>query len=93
MHQHHIAHLDICLRNIVTNGNGIYSIIDYETSRQFDPLDKAPRIYEHRAQEVPPEMERGEASNPFKIDVWALAVTFLQAAQVRHLRQRPAYYS
>lgn len=80
MHEHGIAHLDLCLRNIVTDGKGHYAYIDYETSRRF--LHDAPRIQQHRAQEVPPEFERGEASNPFKVDVWALAVFFLQASQV-----------
>lgn len=80
MHEHGIAHLDLSLRNIVTDSMGHYACIDYETSRRF--LDEAPRIRQHRAQEVPPEFERGEVSDPFKVDVWALAVFFFQASQV-----------
>src|SRR5882724_2125245 len=43
MHFHNIAHLDISLRNIVTNYNGSYAFIDYEMSRQFDNASN-PRV-------------------------------------------------
>ena len=82
MHQHHIAHLDISLRNILTDNRGHYSSIDYELSRRFDSSIPNPRIHGHRATEVPPEFERGEAGDPYKADVWALAVLILRACQV-----------
>jgi len=81
MHQHHIAHLDISLRNILTDNRGHYSSIDYELSRRFDSSIPNPRIHGHRATEVPPEFERGEAGDPYKADVWALAVLILRACQ------------
>lgn len=82
MHQNRIPHLDVCLRNIVTDGQGNYAYIDFETSRRYDSLGTAPRICGLRAAEISPEIERGETSDPFKIDVWALAVFFLRASEV-----------
>lgn len=82
MHQNHIAHLDLSLHNVVTNDQGNCACIDFETSRRYDSLEAAPRIHELRTTEIPPEIERGEASDPFKIDVWALAVLFLRASEV-----------
>jgi serine/threonine protein kinase len=82
MHQRHIAHLDISLRNILTDNRGHYAYIDYELSRRFDCSMPAPQIQPHRATEITPESERGEASDPYKTDVWALAVLILRASQV-----------
>lgn len=84
MHRHRIAHLDISMHNLLTDGKGHYACIDYETSRQYDCLSPTPRISHHRATEVPPEFGRGECSDPFKVDVWALAVLMLRACQVRY---------
>jgi serine/threonine protein kinase len=81
MHKHHIAHLDISLRNIVNDYEGHYAYIDYETSRRFDGTAH-PRIFGHRATEMPPECERGEYVDPYKVDVWALAVLMLRACKV-----------
>jgi len=56
--------------------------IDFECSRQFDDATLNPRIQGHRATEIPPEYERGETSDPYKADVWALAVLILRALQL-----------
>jgi len=81
MHFHNIAHLDISLRNIVTNYNGSYAFIDYEMSRQFDNVSN-PRVLAVRGTEICPEAERGEWSDPFKVDIWALGVLILRASDV-----------
>jgi hypothetical protein len=36
----------------------------------------------YRATEIPPELERGESSDPFKVDVWALGVFILRACKL-----------
>ena len=82
MHRHRIAHLDISLRNVLTDDQGHYAWIDYEGSHRFDSSIPNPRIQGLRATEVPPEHERGDASDPYKADVWALAVLILRACQV-----------
>lgn len=81
MHKHHIAHLDISLRNLLTDYEGHYAYIDYELSRRFDGADK-PYIHGYRGTEVPPECEEGICNNPYKVDVWALAVLILRACKV-----------
>ena len=81
MHRHNIAHLDISIHNIVTDDKGHYAYIDYERSQQYD-CDSPPPIEGYRGTEVPPECERGEPSDPFKVDVWALAILILRACQV-----------
>ena len=95
MHWHGIAHLDISLRNILTDFNGHYAFIDFETSRLFPPpcfsgrpsphdeFAKPPRIQGVHGTEDPPEIENGEESDPFKVDIWALAVVILRACKVR----------
>ena len=65
----------------MTDDKGHYAYIDYEGSRQYDS-DSPPPIERYRGTEVPPECERGEPSDPFKVDVWALAVLILRACQV-----------
>lgn len=79
MHRYHIAHLDISVRNILTDNQGHYAYIDYEMSRRFNC--PAPRIQNKRATEITPESERGESSDPYKADVWALAILMLRACQ------------
>lgn len=81
MHRHHVAHLDISLRNLLTDYKGHYACIDYETSMRFDRVPY-PRIRGPRGTEVPPELERNESSDPYKVDVWALAVLMLRACKV-----------
>lgn len=81
MHKHHIAHLDISLRNIVTDYKNHYAYIDYESSRRFHDTTH-PLIFEYRGTEVPPECERSEYVDPYKVDVWALAVLMLRACKV-----------
>lgn len=82
MHSLKMAHLDISLRNLVTDYNGRYAYIDFELARRFDD-DPNPRILCRRGTEVPPECERGGSSDPYKIDVWALGVLILRACKVR----------
>lgn len=85
MHSIHIAHLDISLRNVLTDYHGHYRYIDFELSRRYESLGgsgKEPRISGCRGTEIPPELERGEQSDPFKVDVWALAVLILRACKV-----------
>jgi len=81
MHKHHIAHLDISLRNIVTDYEGRYAYIDYESSRQFPGIAN-PLVFRYRGTEVPPECERGEYVDPYKVDIWALAVLMLRACKL-----------
>ncbi|KZV62840.1 hypothetical protein PENSPDRAFT_590775 [Peniophora sp. CONT] len=78
LHEHRIAHLDISLRNLVTDYQGHYACIDYEASRCFEGVDD-PRIHIDRGTELPPEMERGEGGDPFAADVWAMGILFLRA--------------
>lgn len=81
MHMHHIAHLDISLRNLLTDYEGHYAYIDYELSRRFDGvLD--PLVQGYRGTEIPPECERGECSDPYKVDIWALGVLVLRACKL-----------
>jgi serine/threonine protein kinase len=82
MHSHHIAHLDISLRNLLTDYNFHYACIDYETSHRFDCMSH-PRLSGIRGTEMPPEAERGEPCDPYKVDIWALAVLILRACNVR----------
>lgn len=81
MHKHDIAHLDISLRNIVTDYEGHYAYIDYESSRRF-PGITCPLIFGYRGTEVPPECEQSEHVDPYKVDIWALAVLMLRACKV-----------
>ncbi|KAF8636580.1 hypothetical protein AX17_003391 [Amanita inopinata Kibby_2008] len=81
MHGHHIAHLDISLRNLLTDYRGHCAYIDYELSRRFDGIDQ-PHVYGCRGTEIPPEFERAERADPYKVDVWALGVLILRACQV-----------
>ncbi|KAF5358348.1 hypothetical protein D9756_001548 [Leucocoprinus leucothites] len=81
MHSLKMAHLDISLRNLVTDYNGRYAYIDFELARRFDD-DPNPRLVHRRGTEVPPECERGEATDPYKIDVWALGVLILRACKL-----------
>ncbi|KAF5365732.1 hypothetical protein D9758_003295 [Tetrapyrgos nigripes] len=80
MHAHHIAHLDISLRNLVTDYKGHYAYIDFELSRRF----KEPNVQlcgYYRGTEVPPECEERKSNDPYKIDVWALAILILRACK------------
>lgn len=81
MHRHRIAHLDISLRNIVTDYEGHYAYIDFELSRQFD-RSCTPLVHVFRATEMPPECDRNIGVDPFKVDVWALAVLILRACKL-----------
>jgi len=83
MHKHRVAHLDISLRNLLTDYNGHYAYIDYELSRRFDGVGCI-RVPAFRTTEVPPECEAsdGECPDPFKADVWALAVLILRACKL-----------
>ncbi|KAH9901019.1 kinase-like domain-containing protein [Cubamyces lactineus] len=78
MHAHHVAHLDVSLRNILTDYKGHYACIDYELSTRFDSI-ACPRVCTPRGTEIPPELERGECSDPYKVDVYALGILILRA--------------
>lgn len=82
MHRQRIAHLDISLHNFLTDHEGHYACIDYEQSRRYDNSSTVPQMQYYRAAEIPPELERGESSDPFKVDVWALGVFILRACKV-----------
>lgn len=60
---------------------GHYASIDFELSRRYEGI-RHPRIRSARGTEVPPELERGEWSDPFKVDIWALGVLILRACDV-----------
>ncbi|KDR81627.1 hypothetical protein GALMADRAFT_135047 [Galerina marginata CBS 339.88] len=81
LHKHNIAHLDISLMNLLTDYRGHYAYIDYEISRQFDK-SSIPLVYDYRATEVPPECDKNTGVNPYKVDVWALAVLILRACKL-----------
>ncbi|KAF8964711.1 kinase-like domain-containing protein [Flammula alnicola] len=81
MHKYHIAHLDISLRNLLTDYQGRYAYIDYELSRRFEASSTA-LVYDYRGTEVPPESERDGGIDPYKVDVWALAVLILRACKL-----------
>ncbi|KAK7467097.1 hypothetical protein VKT23_004157 [Stygiomarasmius scandens] len=82
MHRHHIAHLDISLHNLVTDYKGHYAYIDFELSRRFESTNAQIFGY-YRGTEVPPECEKKKYIDPYKVDVWALAVLILRACKVR----------
>lgn len=81
MHTFSIAHLDISLRNILTDLNSHYAYIDFETSRRYDGKP-TPRIRGCRSAEVPPEVERDEWTDPYKVDIWALGILLLRISRV-----------
>ncbi|KAG6332036.1 hypothetical protein ID866_7056 [Astraeus odoratus] len=80
MHRHHIVHLDISLYNFVTDYCGRYACIDYELSQRID--NENPRVFSSRGTEIPPELELGQSSNPYTVDIWALAMLILRACDV-----------
>lgn len=89
MHTHCFAHLDISVRNILTDYDGRYACIDYETSRQFcrPPVEveegedsrTSVLIHQLRAAEIPPEVEKGYPTSPYAWDVWALGMLMSKA--------------
>lgn len=81
MHKHHFAHLDISLRNLLTDYKGHYAYIDFELSRRYIGISN-PVIVGYRGTEIPPECEPGGVADPYKIDVWALAVLILRACKL-----------
>ncbi|KAF9780483.1 hypothetical protein BJ322DRAFT_295661 [Thelephora terrestris] len=89
MHTHRFAHLDIAVRNVLTDYAGRYAYIDYETSRRFcrppveieqgeDPHSSV-LVHHPRATEVPPEVEKGHSTSPYAMDVWALGMLISKA--------------
>ena len=82
MHAHNIAHLDLSPCNIVTDLMGRYACIDYESSMRFDGIPE-PRVRVTRIAEPPPEVQRGEASDPYKVDVFELGKLMLRIMEVR----------
>ena len=81
MHRNHIVHLDISLHNFLTDYRGRCACIDYELSRRVDDL-VALGFYWPKGTEVPPELEHGQACNPYMVNVWALAILILRACKV-----------
>jgi len=81
MHAHNMAHLDVSLRNMLTDNHMRYACIDFELSRRFDGIS-CPRLRSHRAAEIPPETEGGGWSDPYKIDVWASGMLMLRASKL-----------
>ncbi|CAL1704456.1 unnamed protein product [Somion occarium] len=81
MHSHHIAHLDISIRNMLTDYRSNYAYIDFELARRFDGIHH-PRIRGCRGTEVPPELEQGGVGDPYKTDVWALGRMILRACSL-----------
>jgi serine/threonine protein kinase len=83
MHKHHIAHLDISLTNLLTDYMGHCAYIDYEISRRFESTDPTTHlIYNYRGTELPPESGKDTPIDPYKVDVWALAVLLLRSCKV-----------
>ncbi|KAJ3559114.1 hypothetical protein NM688_g541 [Phlebia brevispora] len=79
MHAHHMAHLDISIRNLLTDYSSHYAYIDFETCRRFDGIP-SPRVRGVRGTNLPPELENGEYADPYKVDIWALGVLILHAS-------------
>ncbi|KAF9647589.1 hypothetical protein BDM02DRAFT_3074422, partial [Thelephora ganbajun] len=89
MHTHRFAHLDVSVRNLLTDYDGRYAYIDYEMSRRFcrPPVEVGeggdPRssvlIHQLKAAEVPPEVEKGHPTSPYAMDVWALGMLISKA--------------
>lgn len=84
MHAHHMAHLDISIRNLLTDYNSHYAYIDFETCRRFDGVP-SPRICGSRGTNLSPELERGEWTDPYKVDIYALGMLILHASAVSRL--------
>ncbi|KAF9264651.1 kinase-like protein [Marasmius fiardii PR-910] len=81
MHSHRIAHLDISLRNLLTDYRGHYAYIDFELSHIFE--EPNPRVSGCRlGTEIPPECDGLAAYDPFKVDVFALGVLILRACKM-----------
>lgn len=91
MHSHCFAHLDIAVRNVLTDYAGRYAYIDYETSGRFSrpPVEveeggdarKSVLVYQPRAAELPPEVEKGHSTSPYAMDVWALGTLMSKAGK------------
>lgn len=82
MHRNCMVHLDISLHNFLTDYRGRCACIDYELSRRIDDL-VGPGTYWPKGTEIPPELEHGQACNPYMVDVWALGILILRACKVR----------
>lgn len=82
MHAQGVAHLDLSLCNVLTDLCGHYAYIDFELSRRFDKATPVPRLTKCRGSAIPPDVERGADSDPFKMDIWALGTLILHICQV-----------
>lgn len=82
MHKHHIVHLDISLTNLLTDCMGHYAYIDFELSRQFESTAPTHLVWNYRGTELPPESGKETPVDPYKVDVWALAVLLLRSCKV-----------
>ncbi|KAF7793134.1 hypothetical protein EIP86_004243 [Pleurotus ostreatoroseus] len=74
-----MAHLDISIRNLLTDYSSHYAYIDFETCRRFDGVP-SPRICGSRGTNLSPELERGEWTDPYKVDIYALGMLILHAS-------------
>ncbi|KAH7926315.1 hypothetical protein BV22DRAFT_1033031 [Leucogyrophana mollusca] len=81
MHRHQLVHFDISLHNFLTDYKGNYACIDYELSRSYNGIPD-PHICFSRGTELPPEFERGQSSDPYKVDIWALGILILRACKL-----------
>ncbi|KAF5391251.1 hypothetical protein D9757_001863 [Collybiopsis confluens] len=81
MHRHSIAHLDISLRNLLTDYMGHYAYIDFELSRKFTDSG-SPLVTGRRGTELPPECTPDSFYDPYKVDVWALGILILRACKL-----------
>jgi serine/threonine protein kinase len=82
MHKYHIVHLDISSTNLLTD-MGHYAYIDFELSRQFESTAPSTHlVWNYRGTELPPESGKDTPIDPYKVDVWALAVLLLRSCKV-----------
>ncbi|KAF8609856.1 hypothetical protein BDV93DRAFT_429930, partial [Ceratobasidium sp. AG-I] len=87
LHAKGVAHLDISCHNFLCNINQIIAVIDFETSRYFNPTERnrSSLVYPHRTTEIPPEYQAEGAESrkhcAYKVDIFALGVLILRFAK------------
>ncbi|KAF9533013.1 kinase-like domain-containing protein [Crepidotus variabilis] len=82
MHTQCMAHLDISLRNVLSDRKGRFVFIDYECTRSFPQSAGLPFAQECYGTEMPPETEGRGRIDPFKVDIWALGVLMLRGSKL-----------
>lgn len=85
LHAMGIAHLDISCYNFLCDSHLRVAVIDFETSRCFNPSAGrccSHSVYPHRTTEIPPEFRAEDAHTrrhcAYKLDVFALGVVVLR---------------